>query len=611
VEPAVNMRLQSALIALCFISISLLFFNKIFTSDYGIHLSIGKHIVETGKIPDREFLIYPNLNNPVNFEEMGFQVILYSVYRLVGTEGVSVFVWLMATLSFFFVYKSLRARDIHPYIVLLTMLLFAMPFRIRLQPRPEIIAYFFTSYLIYACSLFYYKGNRRILYSIPFVFLVWANIHPSTLAGIGTLGAFGTQSLVVIYKDKFTKTTLKNNLFIPLGIFVLSILATFLSKHGFDSVLTPVRLMTSSEQMTGISEMASIVNSGFYPYYKYLLVLTVVFGAAGLISFRIKIPDIILAIYGMRLPLMVARGMAFMSIFSIPLVAQSFDGLLKRIREVLDKREETGRKARMKAAKGKESPKKKQEKKEAPSVAASRFCLPIVLAWLVFLGSVGYGAYYVRVGTVDLVENGIGLTEHKFSLKSGEFLRNLDIKGNMFNFFDLGGFIEWQVFPQKLTFIDGRSGITFKDHQLITGVAGNPEDLFDKYNITYIVTKSVDSSGTILPLMGYLANNPKWELVFADGLAVVFVRNLPENKRIIETYGISKNILSQQIISELLHSTYLGVNKFYVYITVGNIYMNGKNYSNALKYFTLARELNDDPRLAEMVNRLESMRGNR
>jgi hypothetical protein len=343
VEPAVNMRLQSALIALCFISISLLFFNKIFTSDYGIHLSIGKHIVETGKIPDREFLIYPNLNNPVNFEEMGFQVILYSVYRLVGTEGVSVFVWLMATLSFFFVYKSLRARDIHPYIVLLTMLLFAMPFRIRLQPRPEIIAYFFTSYLIYACSLFYYKGNRRILYSIPFVFLVWANIHPSTLAGIGTLGAFGTQSLVVIYKDKFTKTTLKNNLFIPLGIFVLSILATFLSKHGFDSVLTPVRLMTSSEQMTGISEMASIVNSGFYPYYKYLLVLTVVFGAAGLISFRIKIPDIILAIYGMRLPLMVARGMAFMSIFSIPLVAQSFDGLLKRIREVLDKREDESR----------------------------------------------------------------------------------------------------------------------------------------------------------------------------------------------------------------------------------------------------------------------------
>jgi hypothetical protein len=382
--------------------------------------------------------------------------------------------------------------------------------------------------------------------------------------------------------------------------------------------------MTSSEQMTGISEMASIMNSAFYPYYKYLLALTIVFGAVGLISFRIKIPDIILAVYGMRLPLMVARGMAFMSIFTIPLVAQSFDGILQRIREYLDKREEAGRKASMKASmkavKGKETVKKKQggpagtkENTAASSPVASvrHFRLPLVLAWLVFLGSVGYGSYFIRKGTLDTVENGIGLTEHKFSLKSGEFLRNLDIKGNMFNFFDLGGFIEWQVFPQKLTFIDGRSGITFQDHQFITGVAGNPEDLFDKYNITYIVTKTVDSSGTILPLIGYLAKSPKWELVFADGLAVVFVRNILENKRIIENYRISKNILGQQIISELLHSIFLGVDKFYIYASVGSIYMNLQDYANALKYFTMARKIHDTPQLAEVVSRLGVVPGDR
>ena len=621
---AKNKRLQAALTALCFLAISLVFFNKIFTSDYGIHLSVGKHFVETGKVPDKEFLIYPVLGQPMSYEELGFQAILYTVYRFVGSNGVSIFVWLMATLSFLFIYKSLRARDINPYIVLFTMLLFAMPFRIRLQPRPEIIAYFFTSFLMYACSLFYYKGNRKIIYTFPFVFLLWANIHPSTLAGLGTLGAFGTQSLVVIYRDKFDKISLKNNLFIPLGIFVLSFLATFLSKHGLDSVLTPLRLMANPDQMTGISEMTSIVNSAFYPHYKYLLALTIAFGAAGLVCFRIRIHDIILAIYGMRLPLKVARGMAFMSIFTIPLVAQSFEGILRRIREYMDKREEATIKAKEKAAREKENTKKKQGKKGATTIEAkarplpsssnaamSNFRLPIVLAWLVFLGSIGYGSYHIRAETADLVENGIGLTEHKFSLKSGEFLRNLDIKGNMFNFFDLGGFVEWQVSPQKLTFIDGRAGTTFRDHQMITGVVGDFENLFDKYNITYIVTKTVDSSGTILPLIKYLTESPKWELVFADGLAVIYVRNIPENKRIIDTYRISKNIISQQIISELLHSTYLGVNKVYVYITVGNIFVDRKDFANALIYFTLAREFTDDPRLAEMVNRLESMRGNR
>jgi hypothetical protein len=181
----------------------------------------------------------------------------------------------------------------------------------------------------------------------------------------------------------------------------------------------------------------------------------------------------------------------------------------------------------------------------------------------------------------------------------------------MFNFFDLGGFVEWQVSPQKLTFIDGRAGTTFRDHQRITGVEGDFENLFDQYNITYIVTKTVDSSGTILPLIKYLTESPKWELVFADGLAVIYVRNIPDNEGIIEKHRISKTIISQQIIRELLHSTYLGVNKFYVYITVGNIYMNGKDYANALKYFTLAREMKDNPGLAEMVSRLDSMLRNR
>ncbi|MBI5418624.1 MAG: hypothetical protein HZA60_00910 [Deltaproteobacteria bacterium] len=619
---AKNSRLQNALIALFFLGISALFFNKIFTSDYGIHLSIGKHFIETGKVPDKEFMNYPLLNQPMNYEELGFQAILYTVYRVVGSDGVSVFVWLMATLSFFFIYKSLRARDINPYIALFTMLIFAMPFRIRLQPRPEIIAYFFTSYLIYGCSLFYYKGNRKILYTFPLVFLLWANIHPSTLAGIGAVGAFGTQSLVVIYRDKFAKASLKNNLFVPLGIFVLCVLATFLSKHGVESVLTPVRLMVNPNQMTGISEMTSVKNSGFYEFYKYILAVSVVFGALGLIAWKLKIHDIIMAVYGLKLPLQVARGMAFMSVFAIPMVAQSFDGFLRRIRTYLSRREEASLKAGMKAVKEKEPSRKKQGKKvhpaaeqkptpasPAPLPALRYFRLPIVLAWLVFLGATGYGAYYIRVGTADIVENGIGLTEHKFSLKSGEFLRNLDIKGNMFNFFDLGGFVEWQVYPRKLTFIDGRAGnpTLFMEHQAITSGMGDMESTFRKYNITYVITKTVDSAGMVLPLINYLAMSPSWELVFADGLAVVFVKNIPENRAIIDRYKISKNVLGAQIVSEMLHSTYLGINRFFVYYTIGNIYMNSGDYGNARKFFELARSIHDDPNLAALVSRLDGM----
>jgi len=40
--------------------------TKIFTSDFGTHIAIGRQIVQTRSIPDKEFLNYPSLgiSNP-------------------------------------------------------------------------------------------------------------------------------------------------------------------------------------------------------------------------------------------------------------------------------------------------------------------------------------------------------------------------------------------------------------------------------------------------------------------------------------------------------------------------------------------------------------------
>jgi hypothetical protein len=183
----------------------------------------------------------------------------------------------------------------------------------------------------------------------------------------------------------------------------------------------------------------------------------------------------------------------------------------------------------------------------------------------------------------------------------------------MFNFFDLGGFVEWQLFPRKLTFIDGRAGnpSLFAEHQLITSAQGDIEGIFRKYNITYVVTKTVDSSGVVLPLIGYLNSNPNWELVFADGIAVVFVKNVPENRAIIAKYRLSKGVLGNQVVNELIHSIYLGVSRSYIYSTLGNIYMNTGDYASAVKYFEMLRTIHDDPNLSALIDKLSGMRRTR
>jgi hypothetical protein len=612
-----NEYLHKILITIFFLLITCLFFNKVFTSDYGIHLSIGKHIVETMKVPDKEFLVYPALNDTTNFEEIGFQVVLFLVYSVVGTNGVSVFVWFIAASAFLFLYKSLRAREVNPYIALFTLLIFAVPFRIRLQPRPEIFSYLFCSFLIYACSVFYYKGNRKIIYSIPFLFLLWANIHPSTLAGLGIVGAFGTQSFLIAYRERNNREVIRNILLIPLCIFILSFLATLLSKHGWDSVVTPIRLVTSTTITQSISEMTSTRNTQFYKYFKYLVFLATFSGFLGLISLRIKIHDILMAFYGLKVGLQIARAMAFMSIFTIPLVACSFDGAIKRIREYVDRQQDNaveekgereGKGKRRKKTKSKTKKVPDAAPKPAPSGTWSYAKIVLLVLWILFFASTAGGAYYIHKGMYDQLEQGIGLTEHKFSLRSTEFLRKLDIKGNMFSFFDLGGFLGWQLYPQKLPFIDGRGGKQFTEHQVVTGALGDIEKIFQKYNITYVVTKAADSSGSILPVIKYLTDSPRWELVFADGLTVIYMKNVPENAEIISQYKIPKQEITDHIIKELVHYTFLGVNKLYVYSYVGNIYMSKRDYANALRFYKMAYEIKADPKLAELIRRLETMK---
>ena len=192
----------------------------------------------------------------------------------------------------------------------------------------------------------------------------------------------------------------------------------------------------------------------------------------------------------------------------------------------------------------------------------------VVLAFVAFGGT-------TLAFSFSQLEYGVGITEHKFSFPAAEFLRKNPIPGKMFNFFDIGGFLDWQLYPQALTFIDGRTynQEVFTEHQVVTGAMPGWEKVLEKYGINYIVLKSMDSSGMILPIVPVLANDPDWALVFSDGLFVVFVRNAPELRGYIKAHEIPKGILPRHIIREAYHYIFLGVSPVIAYQTMSNMYL--------------------------------------
>ena len=135
------------------------------------------------------------------------------------------------------------------------------------------------------------------------------------------------------------------------------------------------------------------------------------------------------------------------------------------------------------------------------------------------------------------------------------------------------------------------------------------ERTIDKYGITYFVLKSMDSSGTILPIVPILANDPNWSLVFSDGLFVVFVRNVPETRAYIKEHEISKGVLPRHIINEAYHYMFLGISPVMAYQTMSNMYLVMGDRSGAVQSLRKALEEMDDPYLRNRLMQLEQGRG--
>jgi hypothetical protein len=229
---------------------------------------------------------------------------------------------------------------------------------------------------------------------------------------------------------------------------------------------------------------------------------------------------------------------------------------------------------------------------------------------VVVLALVAFGGTTLAFSFSQL-EYGVGITEHKFSFKAAEFLRKNPVPGKMFNFFDIGGFLDWQLYPGALTFIDGRAynQQVFMDHQSVTGGMPGWERIVDKYGITYIVLKTMDSSGMILPIVPLLANDPNWSLVFSDGLFVVFVRNTPELRGYIKAHEIPKGILPRHIIQEAYHYMFLGVSPVVAYQTMSNMFLLLGQRDKAIWALRQALETVDDPYLRGRLMQLEQGQG--
>jgi hypothetical protein len=598
--------------------------TKIFTSDFGTHIALGRQIVQERSIADKEFLNYPSLGQAQPNSVWLFQAVLYTVFSLGGTYGVSLLLWGITLGIYLLLHRAMVLRGAHPLLAVAALFAFSGFLRIRIQPRPEIFTYFFIASTIFLLTEYYFGKRRRLVYLFPPLVLVWANCHSSYLMAFLLSGAFFLDALIrAAWRKEMSMVRLKEWVIPPLAATVAGMLLCGLNPAGYSQILAPILAITrgagagggTDAVMMSISELTPVKGTGFFVYYKAALVAVVVSLILGVAGRRVYLLDLFLFAISFKGAWDSARAVSMMGLFLSPGISLHVTGFLERVRDWSAERErrETARREKERG-KGKAGGKGgKQGRPAGRELAAPtgnggnpRRWLRPAAAGLIVSSCLLFGAITLGFSFSQL-EYGVGMTEHKFSFGAADFLRRNPPRGNMFNFFDIGGFLDWQLYPQALTFIDGRTynSKVFMEHQTVTGGMPGWKDVLNRYGVTYVVTKTMDSSGMILPLIPTLANDPDWTLVFSDGIFVVFIRNGPENRGLIARHRISNGALPYHVIQEAYHYMYLGISPVVAYQTMSNMYMLLGNRPLAAQMIRNALKEVDDPMLRARLSQIE------
>jgi len=330
---------------------------------------------------------------------------------------------------------------------------------------------------IYAILLRFRAERRAPLWLIPPLFAIWINCHGSWLMGLIIYGIFVGAGLIRrdvgnVAAAPWTARELKQ--LIVTG--AASVILLPLNPFGYRLVLYPFDLaFHQTLNVAAVQEWASIDFND--PRGKQVaVVLGAVFLLALIARKRWRIDTALLTAFVLYCGLTHIRFLLLAGIVLPPLIAPQLSGL-SFYRPEKDRR------------------------------ALNALLLAIVGFILV-----------IHFPSNRLLESEVSAA---FPVKAAEFLKAHPQQGHIFNLYQWGGYLEWNL-PEIQTFVDSRTDIyerngTLEDYLAIINLQGSEERL-DRHAVSYVLYPAE------APLAYFLSRSPSWVRLYGDRQAVIYGR---------------------------------------------------------------------------------------
>src|SRR3989338_7394783 len=543
VKPLLSFLKQNYLFILVFVLLGSFLIHNFDSigQDIGRHLKVGEIIWQTKEIPKTNLFSFTEPDFPFINHHWLSEVIFFGIFSYAGFIGLTLVkttLVLVAFLLLFFIFSTRSDRvpkewDSHSenlktgkgqtlnvafWPLLISFIFSILVFIQRTEVRPEIFSFVILSFFLFAIFKAKYEKLYFYLWFLPILELFWVNLHIYFFIGPFLIAAFLIDRLVSKMSDLIRIVLIGS----------LTSLATLINPNGIQGALLPFKVLNEyGYNIVENQTLSFLANLRGFLLPVFIFKLSVVLLVISLIltakKSKQRVFEILTMAFFVYAGFRMLRNLPLYALASFPILAILLADVLQRFN--LYKLEV------------------KPQVKRLSSFFKVLFSALIIL--LIFF--VANNTYYRYMGVSRVsgfsVPNGLE--------RAVDFVKQNNIKGPMFNNFDIGGYLIWQLYPQEKVFVDNRPeaySVEFfsETYKPMQEDKKKWLEFSGKYGINFIFFGYNDVTPWADNFLRNIAKNLDWKIVYINEDAIILLKNNSKNTGVISKFSIiDKNAIDK------------------------------------------------------------------
>jgi tetratricopeptide (TPR) repeat protein len=499
-----------------------------FTSlDLGRHLKNGQIVWQEPGVLFKNFYSYTDTNFPFINHHWLSGVIFWWLYLIGGFKILTVLNIILGILTALIVFK-LTVKKSNFWLSSILILPVILLLSERVDIRPEMFSYVFIVLTYYLLEDFRETNNtKKLIWLVP-MFLFWVNLHIYFFIGLFFIGLAMLEQLILHYKDFFKVESGKKFFYIALASaaaclfnpnFIKGLTYPFniMKKYGYDIV--------ENKSPFYLETLTINYNITIFKIFLGLLVLSFILSIiikrkihpvkssqAGAKLFNgVNFYNLALAVVFSVFACLYIRNLPLFGLIILPVMAQNYFQAARYFKE-------------------------KPVKMEIIILASVFMIYGLVLSLIVGDNS----------GEKKFLNKNFGLGMSQGSLGSIKFYQTNNLRGPIFNNYDLGGALIFWLYPGERVFVDNRPeaysveffGQIYKPMQ---EDEAKWKELSARFNINLIYFSHTDGTPWARKFLAARLHDDNWPLIYFDDYTVIMITDGDNNKFLIEKNKINND----------------------------------------------------------------------